>query len=109
MSETSAHRRAKKRAAGVGGKTEVRLPGKRRLDALTKGKGRATEIERSGSSQRLEKAARRLKQSGAKQKILQVPQKDMNPAIKAMKKVGTGGTVKNMGNTKRRRVRPSKR
>ena len=108
MSETSAHRRAKKRAAGVGGKTEVRLPGNRRLDALTKGKGRATEIERSGTSQRLEAAVRRLKQSGATQKVLQVPQKDMNPAIKAMKKVGIGGTVKNMGNTKRRRVRPSK-
>ena len=106
MPETPAHRRAKKRAAGSGGRTEVPLRGRRRLDALTKGGGRATEVERSGSTTGLVAAAQRLKKSGAQQKVLQVPQKDMGKAVKAMRKAGTGGTVKNMGSSKRWRVRP---
>ena len=80
MSETRAHRRAKTRAAGLGGRTEVPLPRGQRLDALTKGKGRATEVERSGSATGLRAAAKRLKLSGAPQKVLQVPQKDMSAA-----------------------------
>jgi hypothetical protein len=36
--------------------------------------------------------------------VLQVPQKDMEKAVKAMKKVETSGTVKNMSGTKRRYV-----
>jgi len=102
MSEMSSHERAKRRAAGKSGKTEVPLKGKRRLDAASKGK--ATEIERSGNSDGLEKAARRLKSSRKPQKVLQVPQKDMSKAVQAMKKVGVGGTVKNMSGTKRRSV-----
>lgn len=102
MAETSSHKRAKSKAAGKSGKTETPISKGRRVDATTK--TRATEIERSGSSSGLEKAARRLKSSGKKQKILQVPQKDMPKAVKAMQKVGTGGTVKNMGGTKRRSV-----
>ena len=105
MPETPTHRRAKRRAAGSGGKTEVSLRGKQRLDALTKGGGRATEVERSGSSAGLGAAAQRLKKSRAPQKVLQVPQKDMGGAVKAMRKAGIGGTVKNMGGTKRWRVR----
>ncbi len=104
MPETPSHRRAKNKAAGPGGQTEVPLPGGKRLDG-----GRATEIERSGSAQGLAAAARRLKQSGARQKVLQVPQKDMDPAAKAMRKVGIGGTVKNMGGTKSRSVPRPKR
>ena len=38
----------------------------------------------------------------------QKPQKDMNAAAEAMRKVGVGGTVKNMGGTKRRSVCPPK-
>ena len=109
MSETPAHRRAKRRAAGSRGRTEVPLRGKQRLDALSKGGGRATEVERSGSSTRLESAAQRLRKSGAPQKVLQVPQKDMGSAVKAMRKTGIGGTIKNMGGTKRWRVRPPKK
>lgn len=56
----------------------------------------------------LEKAAKRLKDSGKPQKILQVPQKDMAKAAKALKNVGVGGTVKNMGGTKRRSVSKKK-
>ena len=108
MSETPAHRRAKNRAAGSGGTTEATLTGNQRLDALTKGGVRATEVERSGSTGGLDAAANRLKQSDAPQKVLQVPQKDMAAAAVAMRKAGVGGTVKNMGGTKRRSVRSPK-
>lgn len=108
MAEKSAHRRAKNKAAGNRGKTEVPLPGNQRLDALTQGGRRATEVERSGTSAGLAAAARRLKKSGAPHKVLQVPQKDMDAASKALRAVGIGGTVKNMTGTKRRSVRPSK-
>ena len=73
MAEKDSHRRAKNKAAGARGKTEVPLPGNRRLDALTSGDGRATEVERSGTTARHNAAAQRLKKSGAKQKVLQVP------------------------------------
>lgn len=106
MSETDSHRRAKRAAAGKDGETEVALPGNRRLDSLTVSGNRATEVERSGDPKNLEKAARRLKASGAPQKILQVPQKDMDAAAVAMRKVDVSGTVKNLGGTKKRSVRP---
>ena len=102
MSETSSHKRAKSKAAGKSGKTEVPIKGNRRLDAASKHK--ASEIERSGNKEALEKAARRLKASRKPQKVLQVPQKDMSKAVSAMKNVGVGGTVKNMGGTKKRSV-----
>ena len=105
MAETTSHKRAKAKAAGKGGKTEKKLPGGKRLDAITQGGGKATEVERSGTTQGLNKAAQRLKKSGAKQKVLQVPQKDMDNAVAAMKKAGSGGTVKNMGGTNRRSIR----
>ncbi len=108
MPEKPSHRRAKIRAAGPGGQTEAPLRGGKRLDARTQGGGRATEVERSGNPQGLAAAARRLKQTRAPQKVLQVPQKDMDAAAQAMRKQGVGGTVKNMGGTKRRRVRRPK-
>lgn len=103
MPESQSHKRAKSKAAGKSGKTEVRLKGKHRLDAESK--GRATEVERSGQKARLEKAAQRLKDSGKPQKVLQVPQKDMDKAADAMKEKGVTGTVKNMGGTQRKSVR----
>lgn len=102
MSETPSHKRAKAKAAGSRGKTEVPLSRGRRLDAATPKK--ATEVERSGTRSGLEKAARRLRDSGKSQKVLQVPQKDLSAAATAMKKVGAKGTVKNMSGTKRRSV-----
>lgn len=108
MSESTNHNRAKIKAAGKGGETEVPLPRNHRLDALTKDGNRATEIERSGNSAMLEKAARRLGASGSPWRVLQVPQKDMPAAADAMRKVGISGTVKNLGGTKSRSVRPSK-
>ena len=102
MAESQSHKKAKAKAAGKQGKTEVPIKGNRRLDATTK--IRATEIERSGSMPGLSKAARRLKASRKPQKVLQVPQKDMPKAAKAMQKVGVKGTVKNISGTKRRSV-----
>ena len=102
MPESPAHNRAKNKAAGKSGKTEVRLKDGRRIDAKTPKK--ATEVERSGSPKRLKQSAKRLKDSNASQKILQVPQKDMPKAVEAMKEVGIGGTVKNIGNTKKQSV-----
>jgi hypothetical protein len=68
MSESTSHRRAKAKAgrakakaAGKLGQTEVPLPGGRRLDA--ENRGRATEVERSGSRAGLGLAARRLRSS----------------------------------------------
>ena len=104
MAESTSHKNAKRKAAGSGGQTEVPLSGNRRLDAKTESGKRATEVERSGSSAGLEKAAARLKSSRAKQKVLQVPNQDMSKATEAMRKVGVGGTVKNMGGTNRRSV-----
>ena len=68
---------------------------------MSKSGKKATEVERSGTSAGLEKAAQRLKMKRSRQKVLQVPQKDMS---KAMKKKGVKGTVKNMSGTKRRSV-----
>ena len=87
MAESQAHKKAKSKAAGKSGKTEVPLKGGRKLDAQTK--KRATEVERSGDKAQLEKAAQRLKDSRKSQKVLQVPQNDMDKAVKAMR--GKGG------------------
>ena len=106
MSESGSHKRAKRKAAGKSGQTETPIKGGRRLDAATA--RRATEVERSGTSKGLEKAARRLKASGKPQKVLQVPQKDMDKAAEAMRKVGASGTVKNMSETSRRYIRGKK-
>lgn len=102
MAESKSHKRAKGRAAGRSGETEKPLRGGRRLDATTP--KRATEVERSGTAAGLEKAVRRLKSSGRPQKVLQVPQQDMDKAAAAMRKSGVAGTVKNMTGTKRRSV-----
>ena len=104
MTESRSHKSAKRKAAGKGGRTEVRLKGGRRLDAKTKSGNTATEVERSGSNSALEKAAGRLKKSGSIRKVLQVPQPDMAKAAAAMRKVGTKGSVKNLSGTKRRSV-----
>jgi len=107
MAESTSHKRLKKDAAGNSGKIEKKLPSGKRLDAVTKKK--ATEIERSGSTKGLLKAAQRLKESRKKQKVLQVPQKDMGKAVQAMGNIGIPGTVKNLSGTKRRSVPKKKK
>lgn len=105
MTETTAHKRAKAQAAGRSGTKEKPISGGRRLDAATK--KTATEVERSGSNAGLLKAARRLRDSGKPERVLQVPQTDMSKAADAMRKVGIGGTVKNMSGTKRQSISKS--
>ena len=104
MAKSQSHKQAQAKAAGKGGKTESKLPGNRRLDAKTESGKTATEVERSGNQASLKKAAQRLKASGAKHKVLQVPQQDMTKAAEAMKTSRVKGSVKNMGGTKRRSV-----
>lgn len=103
MSESISHKRAKAKAAGRAGRKETPLPRGRRLDAETARK--ATEVERSGNPRSLDNAARRLRDSGKVQKVLQVPNNDLEKAVQAMRRVGVSGTVKNMAGTKRRSVR----
>ena len=98
MGEKSSHKATKQKAAGKSGKTEIRIKGGRRIDAETKNK--ATEVERGGPA-RLKAAARRLKDSGKRQKVLAVPQQKMGEARKAMQAVGVSGTVRNLKGSKR--------
>ncbi|AEB08504.1 hypothetical protein [Desulfobacca acetoxidans] len=109
MGETESHKKAKTKAAGKKGETEVQLSGNRRLDALTASGKRATEIERSGDAAKLEKAARRLKASEAPQKVLKVPQTDMDVAVAAMRAIGVSGNVENLSGTKSKKIRISKK
>ncbi|MCB9760535.1 MAG: hypothetical protein H6739_11905 [Alphaproteobacteria bacterium] len=99
-------RRAKREAAGRHGRIDVPLPSGRILAALSASGHRATEIERSGSYDRLLSAAERLAEIGAEQSVLQVPQPHMALAAQAMRQVGVPGTVKNMSGSRRIRVRP---
>lgn len=100
MSESKSHKRAKKRAAGKGGRTEVPLNGGKRLDAASS--TTATEVERSGSTARLEAAARRLKASRKKKKVLMVPHKDLDKAAEALESQKVKGMATNLSRTKRR-------
>jgi len=102
MGKSQSHRRAQRRAAGKQGRTEVPLRSGRILDA--KRSKTATEVERSGKPPQLRQAARRLRQSGAPRKVLQVPQQHMDKAAEAMRKEKAHGSVKNMSGTKRRSV-----
>lgn len=80
MPESPSHKAAKRKAAGKSGKTEVPLKGGRRLDATRR--DAAIEVEKSGN---LDAAAKRLKASRKRQKVLVVPQKDMAKARAAMR------------------------
>lgn len=104
MSKTQSHIRGQSKDAGKEGKQEVSLSRNRRLDAVTKSESRATEIERSGNLKLLEKAAQRLGDRRCSQKVLQVPQPDMELAVTAMQRKRVHGTVKNMSSSKRRSV-----
>ena len=103
MAESESHKREKRKAAGKSGATEKKLPSGKRLDAVTKKK--ATEVERSGTRQGLRKAVKRLKESGKSQRVLIVPQKDIEKGKDAMKRENLSGTVKNIAGTKRISVR----
>lgn len=96
---------AQRAAAGRFGRINVRLPSGRTLAALTASGHRATEIEVSGSFERLVLAAERLAELGARQSVLQVPHHHMRLAVEAMRAVGVSGTVRNLTGSRVVRVR----
>ena len=99
MAESKSHKRAKSQAAG---RNEVGISRNRRIDSMSR--KRATEVERSGSTLLLEKAARRLKATHKPQKVLTVPNQDIAKGVAAMRSNKVKGTVRNMSGTKRRYV-----
>ena len=107
MPEKPSHKRAKRKAAGRGGRTEVPLSRRRRLDAKKKVRGayRAEEIQPTGSRKAFLDAARRLRDSRSKIKILRTRQENMDKAVEAMRKAKVKGQVQNMGGTKRKNVK----
>ena len=98
MGEGKAHKRAKRKAAGRAGQVELPVRSGR-VDAATP--NRATEVERSGDPARLRHSARKLRESGRNQRVLQVPNHHLKRATQAMRDEGVSGTVKNMSGTRR--------
>ncbi|QRK05270.1 hypothetical protein JQX13_34460 [Archangium violaceum] len=96
MAESRAHQRAKFRSAGFGGQVEVPLPSGRRLDALSWNGVWGTEVETSGSFSRLQLAVERLLESGARQRVLKVPERHMRLAAVVLRRMGVSAWVRNM-------------
>ena len=97
MSESRSHKKGKGNAA----RTEVPISGGRRLDAI---RGTtAIEVERGGTPRKIDQALSRLSTQANKQKILRVPQSDMNLAVERAKQKNMNVTVTNLSKTKRRR------
>ena len=103
MGESQSHKSRKRKAAGKTGRTEVPLPHGKLLDALS-GTDIATEIERGGP-EGIKRAVGRLKvalDSGiARKVVLTVPEANMRPAYREMRRQRVGGLLTNLGGTKR--------
>ena len=98
MSESRGHKQGKGNAA----RTEVTISRGRRLDAI---RGcHAIEVERGGTPQKIKIALSRLKTQGNKNKILRVPQKDMDKAVQQARKQNIKITVTNLAKNKRKKV-----
>ena len=97
MPESRSHKRGKGRAA----RKEVPISRGRRLDAI-RGKY-AIEVERGGTSQKIDKALSRLGTQQNKSKILRVPQKDMDMAVQRAQKKCMKVTVTNLSKTQRKK------
>jgi len=98
MPESRSHKRGKGSAA----RKEVPISRRRWLDAI---RGHhAIEVERSGSKQGINKALSRLKTQRNKNKILRVPQKDMDKARQQVRNKKMNVTVTNLSKTKRRKA-----
>jgi hypothetical protein len=96
MSESRSHKQGKGNAA----RTEVPISGGRRLDAI---RGTtAIEVERGGTPNKIDQALSRLSTQANKQKILRVPQSDMDLAVERAKQKNMNVTVTNLSKTKRR-------
>lgn len=96
MPESRSHKRGK----GSARRTEVPIRGNRRLDAI-RGK-HAIEVERGGSPKKMDYALSRLRTQRNKNKILRVPQKDMNLALDSARAKNMKVTVTNLSKTKRK-------
>ena len=96
MAESRSHKQGK----GNAGRTEVPISKGRRLDAIRG--NNAIEVERSGSSQGINAALSRLKTQANKNKIIRVPQSDMEKAIDIARNKAMNVTVTNLAKTKRK-------
>jgi len=102
MVETSSHKNAKTRGLR-GSKTEVSIPGNRRLDA--RDARIAREIERSSGEKSLAKAIRRLNTQTNKTKELLVPTPNLDKAKEVAEGVAKGKLrIQNLSRTQRRFV-----
>lgn len=84
---------------------EPALARRRRLAREAKDGKKAEEVDRSGSVKHLERMAKRLKHMKAEDRILYVPQWDMDKAEEAMRKAGVTGAVSNLCGSQRKRVK----
>jgi hypothetical protein len=95
MTESRSHKKGK-----TGAKKEVSISGGRRLDSIRG--NTAIEVERSGTTQGINKALSRLTTQKNKSKLLKVHQNDMEKAVDLAKKKDMNVTVSNLGGTKRK-------
>ena len=98
MAESRSHKQGKGNAA----RKEVSISGKRRLDAIRG--NNAIEIERGGTPQKINEALSRLKTQINKNKILRVPQNDMDMAVQQARKKNINVTVTNLLKNKRKKT-----
>ena len=84
---------------------EPALAKRRRLAREAKEGKKAETVDRTGSVKHLERDAKRLKHSKAEDRILYVPQWDMDKAEEAMRKAGVTGAVSNLCGSQRKRVK----
>ncbi len=70
---------------------------------------RACEIDRSQTLSGLERAAKRLRSSRAAERVLAVPQWNMDKAAAAMRNAGVSGVVTNLCGSRRQRVESKRR
>ena len=98
MPESRSHKQGKGKAA----QTEVPIPGNRRLDAIRGSSG--IEVERSGTEAGIRRALSRLGTQTNKNKILRVPQNDMEMAAQIAQENDAHLNITNLSKTKRRRT-----
>ena len=96
--KTPTHRRLQRKAAGRQGQIEVPIDGF--LDVRTPKK--AIEIERTGRSERIEKALQRLANTRKPHKILKVPNEDLSKACRIARERRQKVTISNLSGTKYR-------
>lgn len=102
MPESKRHKDLKRQEARTG-RTEVTLRSGLRVDAMTR--RRAVEIERSESSRSFEKAIRRLQSTRKTQRILRVPDQNLDMAADVARDMGADVTITNFSKTRRRNIR----